>query len=81
MDIELLAKKMRDRAIVIELEETALKAGRKSRELPKPVYKSVQDRIIEMHKIYFNAGRWAAGARDYTARVAAQKLEAQNDDF
>lgn len=75
MDIELVAKKMRDRAIRIELEESGGKARRKSRQLPQVEYKSVEDRIEELKKLYFNAGRWAGGARDHTARVAAEQVE------
>lgn len=29
----------------------------------------------EMQKLYFNAGRWAGGSRDYTARHAFEALE------
>ena len=35
----------------------------------------------ELQKLYFNAGRWAGGARDYTARSAFEtlkKIEATN---
>jgi hypothetical protein len=74
MEIEELAKKMRDRAIVIELEEGSVKASRKARKLPKPVYRSVEQRLEELKKLYFNAGRWAGGARDYTARQAFEKV-------
>lgn len=74
MKIETLAKKMRDRAIQIELEETAPVAKRKSRQLPKPEYKSVEQRIEELKKLYFNAGRWAGGARDHNARIAHQQV-------
>lgn len=28
----------------------------------------------ELQKMYFNAGRWAGGARDYTARNAFETL-------
>lgn len=74
MKLETLAKKMRDRAIQIELEESAPVAKRKSRQLPKPEYKSVEERIEELKKLYFNAGRWAGGARDHNARMAHQQL-------
>ena len=30
----------------------------------------------DLQKIYFNAGRWAGGSRDYIARQAAQELKA-----
>jgi hypothetical protein len=74
MKVETLAKKMRDRAIQIELEESAPIANKKSRQLPKPEYKSVEERIEEIKKLYFNAGRWAGGARDHNARMANHQL-------
>jgi hypothetical protein len=77
MKVETLAKKMRDRAIQIELEESAPVAKKKSRQLPKPEYKSVEERIEEMKKLYFNAGRWAGGARDHNARMAFTKMKAR----
>ena len=75
MDIELLAKKMRDRAIAIELEEGSVVATRKAKKLPKPVYKSVDERIEEIKKTYFNAGRWAGGSRDHVARLAFEQVQ------
>ena len=30
----------------------------------------------DLQKLYFNAGRWAGGSRDYIARQAAQELKA-----
>jgi hypothetical protein len=48
MDMELLAKKMRDRAIALEITDTSPRAVRKSAKLPKPVYMSVEERIEEL---------------------------------
>ena len=75
MDAELLAKTMRERAVRIEIEQSGGKARRKSRELPKLEYKSIDDRIEELKKLYFNAGRWAGGARDHNARQAFERLK------
>lgn len=75
MDIELLAKAMRDRAIVIELETGSERAVQKARRLPKPKYKSVDERIEDLKKTYFHAGRWSGGARDYTARLAFEEIQ------
>ena len=72
---EQLAKTMRDRAIVIELEEGSVVATRKAKKLPKSIYKSVDERIEELKKTYFNAGRWAGGARDHNARLAFTEIE------
>lgn len=75
MDIELLAKQMRERAIRIEVEQSANTAQRKSRQLPKLEYKSIDDRIEELKRLYFNAGRWSGGSRDHKARMAFQQIE------
>lgn len=75
MDIELLAKQMRDRAMKIELALSGPEARRKSKQLHAPEYKSVDERLEELKKLYFNAGRWAGGARDHVARLAFEEIE------
>ena len=75
MDIEALAKQMRDRAIRIEIEESPSKIQRKLRQLSKPEYKSVNDRIEELKKLYFNAGRWSGGSKDHNARIAFEQIQ------
>ena len=70
MDLEQLAKTMRERALLIEgddsLSETlaidafaVLKAKEQKRK-----------QVENLKKLYFNAGRWVGGARDQTAREA-----------
>lgn len=67
MDIELLARKMRDRAIQIESEIIRdYEAERREKE------KALA--IQEMQKLYFNAGRYAAGARDRVAKQAYERV-------
>lgn len=78
MKIELLAKKMRERAQIIELEERSGVSVSRAKTLPKPEYKSVEDRIEELKKLHFNAGRWAGGARDFNARQAFERLNLEN---
>ena len=59
MDIEQLAKKMREHALTIEAdEETQDLAERKRR----------QDQRDALCKLFFNAGRYAGGARDKLAK-------------
>jgi hypothetical protein len=70
MDLEQLAKTMRERALLIEgddsLSETlaidAIKVARAKEQKRK--------QVENMKKLYFNAGRWVGGARDQTAREA-----------
>ena len=67
MDIEELAQKMRDRAIKIESElmrDYEAERREKEKELA----------IQEMQKLYFNAGRWAGGARDRVAKQAFERV-------
>lgn len=67
MDIEELAQKMRDRAIKIESElmrDYEAERRQKEKELA----------IQEMQKLYFNAGRWAGGARDRVAKQAFERV-------
>ena len=65
MDIELLAKKMREHALRIEAEEQKEDLSERKRR---------QDQLDALKKLYFNAGRWAGGARDKNAREAFQKI-------
>lgn len=67
MDIEELAQKMRDRAIKIESELIRdYEAERREKEQ--------QLAIQQMQKLYFNAGRYAGGARDRVARQAYERV-------
>jgi hypothetical protein len=65
MDIEELARKMRERALNIE-------ARQEKKDLSER--KRTQDQLDAMKKLYFHAGRWAGGARDRTAKAAFQKV-------
>jgi NADP-dependent 3-hydroxy acid dehydrogenase YdfG len=65
MHIEELALKMRQRALEVEAfevrEAESIRAAKRAR-------------LEELKKLYFNAGRWAGGARDRTAREAFEKV-------
>lgn len=37
-------------------------------------------KLDEMKKLYFNAGRWAGGARDFTARQAYEQVAGRVKD-
>ncbi len=69
MNIEELALKMRIRAIAIEDQEIqSLNFEQEKKKLAQQKY------LDSVKKLYFNAGRWAGGARDTTARQAFQKI-------
>ena len=73
MDIELLAKLMREKALLEdagELQPTH-KINQAEIELAK---KQKLAKLEELKKVYYNAGRWAAGATDWTARKAYEKV-------
>ena len=65
MDIEGLARKMRERALNIEAREEKKDLSERKR---------TQDQLDAMKKLYFHAGRWAGGARDRTAKAAFQRV-------
>lgn len=73
MDWELLAKEMRERALIMDanpgLTEKQLEGPRLEIEKRNQI-----ERVEKMKKLYFNAGRWAGGARDHTAREAFYKV-------
>lgn len=74
MQPEELAKWMRERALLIEgnesLNETSLRDFAKVQvEREKKIRK-----LEELKKLYFNAGRWVGGARDNTARQAFERM-------
>lgn len=65
MDIEILAKKMRERALTIEADEEHTDLAERKRR---------QDQLDALKKLYFNAGRYAAGARDKIAKECFQRV-------
>jgi len=65
MDIEVLAKKMREHALRVEQEEEKIDLSERKRR---------REQIQAMQTLYFNAGRWAGGARDRAARQAFEKV-------
>ena len=60
---EKILRSMRERALTIE-------------DLPAGVeaHKSAPVDLEPIKKLYFHAGRWAGGARDWTARKAFEKM-------
>ena len=76
MDINQLAKEMRERALLItanpELTQQDLQGQRLQAEKRKQL-----ERVEQFKQLYFNAGRWAGGARDHTAREAFEKVNAK----
>jgi hypothetical protein len=66
-DVELLAKHMREKAL-------AEYAKERSNDDAKRAAKQRAEKVNQLKKLYFNAGRWAGGARDYNARKAFELI-------
>ena len=64
-DWDQLAKRMRENALASE--------G------PRTIYEVRYEPSEEQKKLYFNAGRWAGGSRDYIARQAHIQLQELGD--
>jgi anthranilate phosphoribosyltransferase len=76
MDINELAKHMRDRALLIEGDEQLDERSLRDFAEVKVAREQKLKRIEDIKKLHFNAGRWVGGARDYTAREAFMRLKA-----
>ena len=76
MDINELAKYMRDRALLIEGDEQLDERSLRDFAEVKVAKEQKLRRLEDLKKLHFNAGRWVGGARDYTAREAYLRLKA-----
>lgn len=65
MDIEQLAKKMREHALTIEADEETQDLSERKRR---------QDQRDAFARLYFNAGRYAGGARDKLAKECFERV-------
>lgn len=75
MDLNLLAKEMRERALLIEGDESLDESSLRTQAELRLAKAAKVARLEEMKKLYFNAGRWVGGARDYTAREAFMRMK------
>jgi len=75
MNIELIAREMRERALLLESNPEYTHKELTGRKLEQAKKRQLE-RVENLKKLYFNAGRWAGGARDHIAREA---FEAYND--
>lgn len=73
-DLNELARVMRARALLIEGDPTLNESSlRKANDVRIEAEKK-KKRLRDMKQLYFDAGRWAGGARDYTARQAFEQV-------
>jgi len=64
---------MRERALLLEADPTLTNKDLEGPKLELEKRKQ-KDRVTDLKKLYFNAGRWAGGARDRTARSAFEQI-------
>lgn len=77
MDLELLAKAMRERALLIEGDESLSESLAIDQVAIDKAKEKKRQQLENYRKLYFNAGRWVGGARDHTAREAFTKMKAR----
>jgi hypothetical protein len=70
MDLEQLAKTMRERALLIEGDDSLSETLAVDAIAVSRAKEHKRKQVENMKKLYFNAGRWVGGARDQTAREA-----------
>jgi hypothetical protein len=67
---------MRERALLLEANPQFTQKDLEGRRLQKAKEKQIE-KIEKLKKLYFNAGRWAGGARDHIAREAFENFNAR----
>jgi hypothetical protein len=70
MDLEQLAKTMRERALLIEGDDSLSESLAVDAMAVQKAKEQKRKQVENLKKLYFNAGRWVGGARDQTAREA-----------
>jgi hypothetical protein len=80
MDLELLAKAMRERALLIEGDESLSESLAIDKVAIDKAKENKRAQVENLKKLYFNAGRWVGGARDNTAREAFTKMKAREEN-
>ena len=75
MNLELLAKAMRERALLIEGDESLSESLAIDIVAIDKAKQRKRTQVENLKKLYFNAGRWAGGARDQTAREAFANIK------
>jgi hypothetical protein len=69
-----LAKYMRDRALLIEGDESLNEKSLTNYAEVRVAKEQKLQKLEELKKLYFNAGRWVGGARDFLARQAYEDM-------
>ena len=70
---ERVLREMRERALLLDSHPEYTARDLQQKKL-KEVKEQQQKRVEDFKRLYFNAGRWAGGARDHVAREAFEKM-------
>jgi hypothetical protein len=79
MDRNELARQMRERALLIASDENLDERSLRNNAELRAAKSDKLARVEELKKLYFNAGRWVGGSRDYTARQAFLEMKARDN--
>lgn len=74
-----LAKHMRERALLIESDESLDERSLPTFAEVQREKQKKQIKLEQLKKLYFNAGRWVGGARDHSAREAYKEMLAREN--
>jgi hypothetical protein len=77
MDLEKLAKAMRERALLIEGDESLSETLAIDAVAIGKAKAAKRKQVENLKKLYFHAGRWVGGARDQNARESFIKMKAR----
>ena len=75
MDLEQLAKTMRERALLIDGDDSLSETLAIDALAVSKAKEQKRKQVENLKKLYFNAGRWVGGARDQTARKAFMTMK------
>lgn len=71
-----LARLMRERALLIDSDESLNEKSLTNYAVIQKEKAKRIEKLEELKKFYFNAGRWVGGARDHVARAAFERMRA-----
>jgi hypothetical protein len=74
MNVNELAKLMRDRALLIEADPDLDQSSLRNLNEARLEAQHKKQRVRDMQKLYFDAGRWKGGSKDYEARKAFEEI-------
>lgn len=77
---EKLMRSMRERALRIEAEEKSGEIVRKAEAHTRKVRDANKKKLERLTKLYFDAGRWAGGAKDHVARQAFELVNRRESE-